>query len=101
MGGTAQYRLQLESDLHQALQAEQFELHYQPKVDTADAARCAAPRRCCAGGIPSAAMIPPAEFIPVAEETGQIGAIGDWVLRQACRRRASGAMRACRRCASA
>ena len=53
MNEVTQDRLRLESDLHQALALGQFEVHYQPKVDTAPA-RCAAPRPCSAGGIRSA-----------------------------------------------
>jgi diguanylate cyclase (GGDEF)-like protein len=84
MSGARPDRLRLESDLHQALARNQFVLHYQPKVDTVTGTvrsveallRWMHPERGC---------ISPAEFIPVAEESGQIGAIGEWVLREACR----------------
>ncbi|WP_441233249.1 bifunctional diguanylate cyclase/phosphodiesterase [Bradyrhizobium sp. 930_D9_N1_4] len=84
----ARLRRQLELDLRQALARGEFEVHYQPLVDlAADVVNgCEALLR---WRHPERGMISPADFIPVAEETGLIGEIGEWVLRQACTEAAS------------
>jgi EAL domain-containing protein (putative c-di-GMP-specific phosphodiesterase class I) len=76
-------RRTLESDLRQALVQGDFEVHYQPTVDLAGSAvtGCEALLR---WRHPTRGMVSPAEFIPVAEETGLIIELGEWVLRQAC-----------------
>ncbi len=76
-------RRTLELDLRQALTRRDFEIHYQPLVDLAtDAvAGCEALLR---WRHPERGMISPAEFIPLAEETGLINELGEWVLRRAC-----------------
>ena len=66
------------------LDREEFLLHYQPQVDlrTGRIAGAEAPLR---WQHPDRGLVSPAEFIPVLEDTGDIGKVGEWVLRTACR----------------
>jgi EAL domain-containing protein (putative c-di-GMP-specific phosphodiesterase class I) len=77
-------RMQMEQDLNVAVELEQLSLHFQPIVSAASQAARGA-EVLLRWDHPERGRISPADFIPVAEATGQIIAIGDWVLEQACR----------------
>jgi diguanylate cyclase (GGDEF)-like protein len=83
MDSKAKARRLLELDLREALRTSSFELHYQPLVDLATN------QVVCFEALlrwrhPERGAISPADFIPVAEDTGLINQIGDWVLTTAC-----------------
>lgn len=83
MNHRAQHRQNLESAIRQALEREEFVLHYQPKLDL-KSGRIVGAEALIRWFQPRSGWVSPADFIPVAEDSGLIVRLTQWVLRQAC-----------------
>jgi len=84
MHAAALRRLTLENDLRHAIEKSQLEVHYQPKINNSDG-KIVGMEALMRWRHHELGMIAPLDFIPIAEETGMIVEIGEWILREACK----------------
>jgi len=88
MGARMSRQAELERDLRQALEREEFVIFYQPQLELASG-RLRGYEALVRWERPGQGILSPRDFLDVAEETGLIGPLGDWVLRKACQDAAS------------
>lgn len=81
-------RMTLEKSLRQALERDEFLLHYQPRIELRGG-RVVGLEALIRWRHPERGLLPPLSFIPVAEQAGLIGQVGDWVVRAVCRQQSA------------
>jgi len=84
MQDQASRRMSIESELRRAIEREQLELHFQPRLD-AQSLQPIAVEALLRWHHPDRGMISPAEFVPIAEDMGAIIELGEWALNEACK----------------